>query len=177
MADQSRVILVPVHASASSRAALSRARDLATSTGNRLRLVVVQPVSAFGAEEIGSGESPLSTLAEGELRMDDHVLVISGDPFSVILKESFRDDVDLVVMGRGRRSWMGRRFQPPLHERISRRAEVPVMAVPAGAGRRTRSVGLFAMDGAAEGSSSTPSRGHLRLVEPAPAQPTNRRPA
>lgn len=132
-------ILVPVHASRSSRAALFRARLLAEATGAALRLLSVQPLRArainpFAFDDFA--EHRRGRLAEvGDVDAEQRVTVV-GEPLSVILAEAARTDVELVVIGHGERGWLARGLVSPLHERVVKHCRVPVVVVHADGPRR-----------------------------------------
>jgi nucleotide-binding universal stress UspA family protein len=131
--DVERRILVPVHASRSSRAALARARVLARATGAGLRVLSVRPARARSIEGLAfegmdRAAAPEPAALPG---LDMEVRSAVGDPLQVILAEAALPDVELLVIGYGERGWWARGLAPPLHERVVRHAPVPVLVVHA----------------------------------------------
>lgn len=127
-----RHILVPVHASRSSRAALDQARRLAAATGARLRVLEVRPLRARAVEPLAFDESAACAFADDmpELSaLQADVRIVDGDPLQVILAEASEPDVDLLVIGHGERGWIARGMTSPLHQRVVRWCRCPVMVV------------------------------------------------
>lgn len=120
-------ILVAVHASDSSRAALERARALASATGRSLRVVSVTPISASGVEALAWGGGargiPLPMPQEGQIEL------LWGNPLDIVLAEAADPGVELLVVGEGRRRRLALGPLAPFHERLLRRCETPLLVV------------------------------------------------
>ncbi len=127
-----RRILVPIHNSAASRAALQHATRLASELEAELSVISVLPVHALEASEYAWGPS-VTEAEEAMIAQLDQPAIHwhRGDPLATIVRLAADPHVAMVVMGNGCHGPLRRGFQAPLHERVIREVQVPVLVVRA----------------------------------------------
>jgi nucleotide-binding universal stress UspA family protein len=118
-------ILVPLDGSPLGERALPYATAIANATGDHLRLVRVARGDATGAAD------DLRRVATGLNRPDTSTAVLAGDPATEILREAHRAGAGLVALSTHGRSGLGRWLYGSVADAVLRRADLPVLLVPA----------------------------------------------
>ena len=148
-----RRILHPSDFSPASRAALTKAIELARSNRAELLLLhVLAPVMpAMGVEYVSprviedlmratrsEAERHLTTLAARAKKAGVRVatLVVEGTPFTLIAKTAKAKRADLIVVGTHGRSGLSKLFLGSVAERVVGTAPCPVLTVRGTSGRR-----------------------------------------
>jgi len=134
-----RSILCPVDLSATSRAALRAARELADSFDAKLSVLFVDdPLLSRAALRFDEDELARKTRAEltrfvqrviGE-RTKCGYEIVTGKPAEEILKAARRLDADLIVMGTQGNRGPKRLFFGSTADAVLRRSTLPVLVVP-----------------------------------------------
>ncbi|MFB6172671.1 MAG: universal stress protein [Haloarculaceae archaeon] len=137
-------VLLAVDGSESNEPAVERALDLAAATGATLHVVHVVDrttavtAAAEGAERVlaaleAAGRDVVdAAVARAEQRdLSVEASVLSGAPHRAILDYAADREVDVIVVGTHGRTGVERVVLGSVAERVVRRADVPVLVVPA----------------------------------------------
>jgi nucleotide-binding universal stress UspA family protein len=138
-------VLVPTDGSDTAERAVDHAVAIADAFDGRLHALSVVDVGALGAEsQVVPTETMIESLTErseaavaavaeraGAAGLDVTTEVQQGFPGTSVLRYAREHDADVVVMGTHGRTGLGRLLLGSTAERVMRRAEMPVCAVPA----------------------------------------------
>jgi nucleotide-binding universal stress UspA family protein len=138
-------VLVPTDGSDTAELAVDHAVGIADAFDGRLHALSVVDVGALGAESqvvptetmieslTQRSEAAVAAVAEraGAAGLDITTEVQQGFPGTSVLRYAREHDADVVVMGTHGRTGLGRLLLGSTAERVLRRAEMPVCAVPA----------------------------------------------
>jgi nucleotide-binding universal stress UspA family protein len=123
-----RTNLVPLDGSPLGERALPYAAAVAQATGDRLRLVRV--VQGPAVADAGAA-AYLQRVAAGLAQPDTATGVLAGDAAAEILREAHRAEAGLVALSTHGRSRLGRWLYGSVADAVLRRAEAPLLLVPA----------------------------------------------
>lgn len=124
-------ILIPVDGSEKEEKALQKANMIARATGSKLLLLHVQEASLLRLKpeirQIGVQIlKHASTLIEG---LPYEEKLVSGDPANVIIQTAKQDDIDLIVISKGKHDMLRGFFLGSVSNHVLHHAIVPVLLV------------------------------------------------